>query len=99
MRTDLTPGQAISQCAHAAAESSEGTTQGTHIVVLAVESEARLLKYSHKLEKSSIKHVLFREPDLENQATAIGVFPVVDRAPIRKILGHLSLYGGNNAKV
>ena len=93
MRSDLTPGQAIAQACHAAAESSSGTTVGTFLVVLAVESEERLLKYHKKLTKAGFNHVLFREPDMDNQATAIGVYPIESRDGIRKILGHLPLYG------
>lgn len=83
----------MAQCAHVAAESAEGTTSGTHVVVLAIESEARLLKYHRKLEKAGVRHIVFVEPDLENQATAIGIFPVSDREPLRRILGHLPLFG------
>ena len=62
-------------------------------MVLGIESEERLLKYDKKLTKAGIRHILFREPDLGNQATAIGIFPVSDREPLKRLLGHFQLYG------
>jgi len=86
VRTDLPIGNQVSQLVHAAGESSPGNLPNdTHAVVLAARDEVELLKISERLYKRGIEHRLIREPDLENQATAIGV-PPQPREGVRRAL-------------
>lgn len=77
------------QLAHAAGESSPGNLpNGTHAVVLAARDEAELLEIEQKLLKANILHKSIREPDppFYNALVAIGLLPVADRMPVRRIL-------------
>jgi hypothetical protein len=60
-------------------------------VALNVSNEKHLLKQYNKLKMMGAKLVLFREPDLNNEATSIGVYGSPD---IRKKLSGLSLCQG-----
>jgi len=74
----LPRGLQAAQIAHAAGETGSVTLpQGTHVVVLGVESEEALRKLSHRLASNSIPHKLIREndPPYSGQATALGVMP------------------------
>lgn len=46
------------------------------LVVCSVASENSLLKQSKYLESMNIDFKLFREPDMDNQATALGTAPI-----------------------
>jgi len=42
---------------------------------LSVENEEQLLLYLEKIKYRDIKHTAFREPDIDNQLTAIAIEP------------------------
>jgi len=80
---------------HAAAESSKGTTTGTHAVVLGAPSEDTLLELEKRLQRNNIPHTAFREPDppYNGSLMSIGIEPVEDRRMVRRYLKGLSLLG------
>lgn len=86
---------------HAAGESSPGNlSEGTNAVVLEVVGERELLELADKLSVAGVGHRLIREPDPPwlGQATAIGLEPVADRAPLRALLRGLALLGKEVAR-
>ncbi|MCC6752082.1 MAG: hypothetical protein IT371_30805 [Deltaproteobacteria bacterium] len=94
VRADLPQGFLAAQIVHAAGESSPGNLpNGTHAVVLAVPDEPALAVVERALAKAGVPHVAVREPDppWDGALTAIGVRPVEDRRPVRRVLGRLPL--------
>lgn len=86
---------------HAAGESSPGgLPEGTNAVVLEVSGEPELLELAGRLGAAGVRHKLIREPDPPwlGQATAIGLEPVADRAPLRALLRDLPLLGKEVAR-
>ena len=90
MRRDLPWPQLAVQAAHAALEAGrrflakpsepnpdEVDAQHPHLVVCGVANEVKLLSAASYLNKSDIPFVLFRESDLNNQATALATAPIV----------------------
>jgi hypothetical protein len=69
-------------------ESKAWHINSNSIVCLSVKDEQSLLKLSEKLSFEGIKHVLFREPDIQNQITSIAIEPC-DRA--KKICSNMPL--------
>jgi len=69
-------------------ESKTWHSQSNSLVCLSVKDEKALLALSEKLSLEGIKHVLFREPDIENQITSIAI-EASDRA--RKICSNMPL--------
>lgn len=59
--------------------------------MLAARNEPHLLKIEEKLKRRGIAHTAIREPDMGNSLTAIGLAPVYDRRPIRRVLSSLPL--------
>ena len=90
VRDDLPIGAKAAQLVHAAGYSAHDPPEGTYAVVLAVPHERALLRLHQQLEFSSIPHVLIREPDMDDQATAIGVVPC-PRDQVRRLLSRLPL--------
>ncbi len=82
VRTDLTPAQQMVQAVHAAYEA--GLAQPEHnftkeldySVILTVDSEVELLKLWERLTDLRLPVQLFRESDLDGQATALCAAPV-----------------------
>jgi len=67
-----------------------------YVVVLSVDSGPELRELASKLERRRIPTYLIEEPDLDGQATAVGVGPVdTGRAwkAVRRVLGQLPLFG------
>ncbi|MBL4849738.1 MAG: hypothetical protein JKY65_29770 [Planctomycetes bacterium] len=94
MRDDLPLGVLAAQLVHAAGESAPGDLlAGTRAVVLAVSDEGGLLRVAERLEERRISHVCIREPDApwHGQAMAIGLAPLWNRRPARRVLGRLRL--------
>lgn len=60
-------------------------SEQTIVVVLGVSDEKKLKKLAKRLSAENIKHVSFREPDMDNQMTAIGLYPC-PREDVRHIL-------------
>ena len=83
---------------HAAAESSKGTTTGTHAVVLEVPTESELLKLEARLRDARVPHSAFREqdPPYHGSLMSIGIEPVEDRRMVRRYLKGLSLLGSKS---
>lgn len=82
-RRDLSiPYQAV-QSAHAAidfqhehpVEAKEWQTSSNYLAVLTVEDEQQLIKLITKAILLGIKHTVFREPDIDNQITAVAFEP------------------------
>jgi len=90
VRTDLTLPQQICQTAHAAYEAALHLTEPTndihHIVVCRIPSETQLLKAQYNIEQKGIRTILFQEPDIGNQATALATEPIAasDRRKLSK---------------
>ncbi len=59
-------------------------------MVLAVSNELELLEAHGVLVSAGFAPALIREPDLDGQATALGIF-VEDRSKLRKLLARLLL--------
>lgn len=82
-RRDLTiPYQAV-QSGHAAidfqhqhpVEAKEWQTKSNYLAFLTVEDEPELIKLISKAILYGIKHTVFREPDINNQITAVALEP------------------------
>lgn len=91
VRRDLPLGDQFAQTVHAAGESLPGRAPpNTYAVVLAARDETELLVIDVCLRTAGFEPVLIREPDLQDQATALGIF-VEDRSKLRKLLARLPL--------
>lgn len=82
-RRDLPlPVQSV-QAAHSAidfqhqhpAEAKEWQTKSNYLAFLTVADEAELIKLITKAILTGIKHTVFREPDINNQITAVAFEP------------------------
>ena len=100
-RRDLSlPTQAV-QSAHAAIdfqhahplEATEWQTKSNYLALLTVANEEELYKLSEKATIRGIKHTIFREPDINNEITAIA-FEASDAS--RRITSGCPLLGKNN---
>lgn len=81
MRSDLSPAQQAVQAAHAVLEAGVAfydpqTQEHPHLVILSVKDERALLKASLKLSHFEYNFKEFREPDKNNELTAIACEPV-----------------------
>lgn len=93
VRNDMPLGNICAQLVHAAGESSPGNLpKGTYAVVLQVPNEEALMQIHKQLLQYSIQHKLIREPDLNDQATAIGIIPQERSPTIKKVLRKLYLF-------
>lgn len=70
----------VCQIAHAAHEAgihlSNETEQISSIVVCSIPNEKELLKAMDRIEAHGVRVVLFREPDLNGEATALATEPI-----------------------
>lgn len=95
VRTDLSIPQQLCQAVHAAHESGIKFGNKDHItsvVVCSVPNESSLISELEKTESRGIKTILFREPDINNQATAFATEPIPNNN--RKIFSKLKLWSG-----
>jgi len=80
VRDDLSTEQQIVQSSHAAYEAGthleENGSSVNHLIVLSVPNEQALLEAQKKIERRDIRSILFREPDIGDQATALCTEPV-----------------------
>lgn len=84
------------QAAHAAVDfqhqhpqlAKEWNTNSNYLIILAVENEEKLKKYIQKFQKAKLCHVVFKEPDIGNEITALCVQP---SEMSRKLTCHLPL--------
>lgn len=82
-RKDLSFGQQAVQSAHALSEFSiknseiykEWFEKSNYLAILAVENQYKLLDLIEKLILNNIIFSIFKEPDLNNQITAIAIEP------------------------
>jgi peptidyl-tRNA hydrolase len=63
-------------------------TQSNYLIILSVKDEEHLKKYIHKFQRADLCHVVFKEPDIGNEITAICVQP---SEKTRKLTCHLPL--------
>lgn len=82
-RRDLTPGYQVVQPAHALAEFAikypktfkTWQVNQKNLVVLSTSNELALTDLYFKAQEMKVKCVLFKEPDIGNEATAIALEP------------------------
>ncbi len=82
-RRDLHPGYQAVQSAHAAVDfqhqypdiSKKWNKESNYLIILSVENEEQLLLFLEKVKYRDIKYTEFREPDIDNQLTAIAIEP------------------------
>ena len=92
-RQDLLPGLQAAQITHAAVDfifkypeqAQQWRNNSNYVVALSVANEAELTKLAINLVKTDIDYCLFKEPDLNEELTAIAVLPKVS------MFGHLPL--------
>ena len=94
-RRDLAPGYQAIQSSHALvqfvfehSEISKNWFKDPYLAQLSVENEDSLNLIIYKLQQSNIKYSIFREPDIDNQITAIAIEPS-DKT--RRLLSNLPL--------
>ncbi len=94
IRKDLSIPQQLVQAAHAAHESGlhlcEDKSDINYLIALGVPDEERLTTFHKKLEDRGIKSILFREPDIGNEATALCTEPICGNG--RKMFSRLPLW-------
>jgi hypothetical protein len=81
VRADIAPGLQLAQSGHAivsfqhsyAGEYEEWYRGSNNLVILASRNEAELTKLAYSLTCKGVKVALFREPDLGDELTSIGV--------------------------
>lgn len=79
----MTPGAQLAQSTHAAIQfcfehsliTSEWYRNSNYIAILAAKDEDELTAFCKRLVKKGIKFSTFREPDLDNELTAIALEP------------------------
>lgn len=80
VREDIPLVNQLIQCCHACMESTRLypplDSVIPNLVVLAADNENNLNLIAKELELNSIKYVLFREPDMNNEITAIATEPL-----------------------
>ena len=89
-RKDLFPGAQIAQAIHAITEFgfehpdvySNWHSASNYICVLSAKNENELLSLIDRLIKKGIKFSIFREPDLDNEITAIAIEPAIESKKI-----------------
>lgn len=94
VRADLSLAQQLCQAVHAAHEAGIkfGDPNGiSSVVVCSVPNEQGLLIELQKANARGIKSVLFKEPDINNEATAFSTEPIV--GSLRKTFSKLELWG------
>lgn len=82
-RNDITPGYQAVQSGHALIQfhyeypeiTKKWYSESNYLIYLSVQNEEELITLIAKLEKSQVKYSIFREPDIENQITAIAIEP------------------------
>lgn len=83
IRNDLSNAQKAVQAGHALIESSrtfiKSNDEHPSVILCTVKSEHKLLSCAKELESQGIEHVIFREPDIGMQATALASKPLVGK--------------------
>ena len=97
-RRDLSLGYQATQACHAAIdfqheyqrEATEWHTSSNYLAILTVKDEEELIDILVKVSLRGIKYTIFREPDLNNEITAVALEASNDS---RKITSSLPLLG------
>lgn len=81
VRTDITPSQQLVQSAHAVLESANKFSisswqQHPHLVVCGVSCISLLLEASARLADANVPHIVWHEPDMNDQSTALATAPI-----------------------
>ncbi len=80
VRRDLSHGQQVVQSCHAAIEASKryhlSRQEHPSVIVLGVKSEKGLDNFTKYVHDQGFHYEMFREPDRDNELTAVAVFPV-----------------------
>jgi hypothetical protein len=79
VRQDIPLSQQLVQAVHAAHEAGiylSEESQTSSVVVCGVSNEQELLKSQARIESRGIRFVLFREPDMNDEATALASEPL-----------------------
>lgn len=74
IRSDLTKAQQAVQAGHAVGEwalKNPQTWQNEYLIYLSVPSEDHIHEWANRLKEKDHKYVVFTEPDLGNQVTAL----------------------------
>lgn len=95
-RQDLNPGYQVVQTAHAIADFAydhpdifrQWKSESNSIITLSTKDEASLIDLYSRLKEKTSFITAFREPDIQDQMTAICLYATVD---IRKMLSNLPL--------
>lgn len=87
VRTDLPLPQQLVQAAHAAFEAGLQGLQVPNLVLCSAQNEQELFKQIDYLMRHNVSHIVFREPDIGNEVTAIAALPID-----RKCLKHWQLW-------
>ena len=95
VRTDLPPEQQTVQAVHAAFDSgklfAEHDDRDTpSVVICSVPDEEALTEAALRLTRRGIDHVLFIEPDRDNEATALATAPI--NGNTRRIFSNYKLW-------
>jgi peptidyl-tRNA hydrolase len=83
VRKDISAGLQLSQACHSAFHfsqqhpeiTSQWMTESDYICILNIDSEEELIKIIQKASQEDIKHSIFKEPDINNEVTAIALAP------------------------
>lgn len=81
VRKDLPPEQQTVQAVHAAFDAGKyfanhNDRDTPSVVICSVPDEHALIEAVHRLERKRVDHVLFTEPDMGHEATALATAPV-----------------------
>ena len=95
-RQDLSPGYQSTQSGHALTEfifqhpeiAKHWHINSKYLVYLSAKDESHLQSIINKLSEKGIKHSVFREPDIDNQLTAVAIEPHID---LKRITSSLPL--------
>lgn len=95
-REDISAGYQGVQSIHAAIQfameypdtNKEWFDKSNYLGFLSVQNEEELLRLAERAHSLGIECSIFREPDIENQATAIAIAPGINS---KKICSHLKL--------
>jgi peptidyl-tRNA hydrolase len=96
VRADLSPGLQAAQAVHAALEfavahpqmTSDWTRESNYLILLALPDEYALMGLIEQANKLGIEHTAVREPDVNDEITAVALAPC---AASRKLTANLPL--------
>ena len=93
VRNDLTPSQKAVQAGHAVYESSRQfpSEEHPHFVFTVLKNENKLKAWIEKLQAARVSFTIWREPDMDNEITAIATEPIRTDSYKRGIFKKLQL--------